>query len=162
MVVKSLSTIIKCSKTSLQTPNQVNRFVTKTLTSGVDGVVRISKNIKTINFNEFTNILKRNGLDDFITQKDFANFIRFNQNNKDLTQMLDNPKALTNFLQRSRKMVETAKSCDEDIYKVLKNGITEINGVNVKASVNPNILKYQVVFYTLFSSKEFCGGNNHF
>ena len=140
MIVKGLSTITKCARTSLKTPNQINQFVTKTLVSGVDDIVRVGKNIKTIKFNEFTNILKRNGLDDFVTQDDFINFVRFNQNNKNLAQMLDDPKALTTFLQRSRKMVETAKSCDEDIYKVLKNGFTEINGVNVKASVNPNIL----------------------
>ena len=140
MIVKSLSTITKCARTSLQTPSQINQFVTRTLVSGVDDIVRVGKNIKTIKFNEFTNILKRNGLDDFVTQEDFINFVRFNQNNKNLAQMLDDPKALTTFFQRSRKMVETAKSCDEDIYKVLKNGFTEINGVNVKASVNPNIL----------------------
>ena len=41
MIVKSLSTIIKCSKTSLQTPSQINQFVTRTLASGVDDVVRV-------------------------------------------------------------------------------------------------------------------------
>ena len=130
MIVKSLSTITKCARTSLQTPSQINQFVTRTLVSGVDDIVRVGKNIKTIKFNEFTNILKRNGLDDFVTQEDFINFVRFNQNNKNLAQMLDDPKALTTFFQRSRKMVETAKSCDEDIYKVLKNGFTEINDVD--------------------------------
>ena len=140
MIVKSLSTITKCARTSLQTPSQINQFVTRTLVSGVDDIVRVGKNIKTIKFNEFTNILKRNGLDDFVTQEDFINFVRFNQDNKNLAQMLDDPKALTTFFQRSRKMVETAKYCDEDIYKILKNGFTEINGVNVKTSVNPNIL----------------------
>ena len=140
MIVKSLSTIIKCSKTSLQTPSQINQFVTRTLASGVDDVVRVGKNIKTIKFNEYTNILKRNGLDDFVTHEDFINFVRFNQNNKNLAQILDDPKVLTAFLKRSRKMVETAQSCDEEIYNVLKKGVTEINGVNVKASVNPNNL----------------------
>ncbi len=63
----------------------------------VTDVVQINKTSNNIGFNEFCNIMKRNGICDF-TRLDFENFIRFNKNNTNINELIYSPDKLKSFI----------------------------------------------------------------
>jgi hypothetical protein len=139
MIIKNLTTIEKCASKLLQTCT-VKSVPKIAMNKGLStDVVQISKNLKNISFNEFSNILKRNSIAEFGTE-DYLNFLRFNRNNANLQELVNNPNALKNFISKSRKMVQIAESCDKEIYTALKTGLCKYNGTSFNATVNPNIL----------------------
>lgn len=139
MIIKGLTTIEKCTSKLLQTC-PAKSLPKLTMSKGLFAdVVQISKKLENISFTEFGNVLKRNGITEF-TAEDYMNFLRFNKNNSNLQELINNPTAIKDFVLRSRRMIQTAESCDKEIYTALKTGLCEYNGTSFNATVNPNIL----------------------
>lgn len=138
MIVKGLLSVEKCATQLLRKQN-VFQSVMPEVKSAVTDVIQINKKASNIGFNQFCNIMKRNGINDF-TKLDFENFIRFNRNNQNFEELISNPQKLQTFIERSRKMVDVSKTTDKQIYNALTTGLCEYEGVQFKVKVNENLL----------------------